>query len=403
MKIISFDNSKSYSIPDLYLNIGHLLDHFMMLIFAKAAFDAGREFGLSYEEIIVYGTLGVVLFGAAAPLAGWLADKYSRAILITVYPFGLGLGSILAAFSQSTEMLGLSLGILGFFDAIYHPVGIAMIVKRPGKVGLRLGINGVWGNMGVALAPILTGFLIAYADWRLGFFIPSIICLLFGISQLFAFIEQDETEVKVDNTKKSKSSAVLTEGWQTVLFCLSIVTLSGGFIFGSLTFLIPRLFEVNMLQISNDVAITGLLAGLVYAIASFSQIGTGWLVDKIPPKYVLAAMGLGQLIFIYIASQSSDFGLLFIMLAAMIFVFGQVPITDVILVKYVKDSWRGRVLSIKFMVNLSAGASVLPITSLLLKNGYNFSFVLQCLAFISISVIIAGMLLPNKSPTFKVA
>ncbi|MDA9564799.1 MFS transporter [Alphaproteobacteria bacterium] len=403
MKIISFDNSKSYSIPDLYLNIGHLLDHFMMLIFAKAAFDAGREFGLSYEEIIVYGTLGVVLFGAAAPLAGWLADKYSRAILITVYPFGLGLGSFLATFSQSTEMLGLSLGILGFFAAIYHPVGIAMIVKRPGKVGLRLGINGVWGNMGVALAPILTGFLIAYADWRLGFFIPSIICLLFGISQLFAFIEQDETEVKVDNTKKSKSSSALTEGWQTVLFCLSIVTLSGGFIFGSLTFLIPRLFEVNMLQISNDVAITGLLAGLVYAIASFSQIGTGWLVDKIPPKYVLAAMGLGQLIFIYIASQSSDFGLLFIMLAAMIFVFGQVPITDVILVKYVKDSWRGRVLSIKFMVNLSAGASVLPITSLLLKNGYNFSFVLQCLAFISISVIIAGMLLPNKSPTFKVA
>ena len=403
MKIISFDSSKSYSIPDLYLNIGHLLDHFMMLIFAKAAFDAGREFGLSYEEIIVYGTLGVVLFGAAAPLAGWLADKYSRAILITVYPFGLGLGSILAAFSQSTEMLGLSLGILGFFAAIYHPVGIAMIVKRQGKVGLRLGINGVWGNMGVALAPILTGFLIAYADWRLGFLIPSIMCLLFGISQLFAFIEQNETEVKVDNTKNSKSSSVLTEGWQTVLFCLSIVTLSGGFIFGSLTFLIPRLFEVNMLQISNDVAITGLLAGLVYAIASFSQIGTGWLVDKIPPKYVLAAMGLGQLIFIYIASQSSDFGLLFIMLAAMIFVFGQVPITDVILVKYVKDSWRGRVLSIKFMVNLSAGASVLPITSLLLKNGYNFSFVLQCLAFISISVIIAGMLLPNKSPTFNVA
>lgn len=183
MKIISFDSSKSYSIPDLYLNIGHLLDHFMMLIFAKAAFDAGREFGLSYEEIIVYGTLGVVLFGAAAPLAGWLADKYSRAILITVYPFGLGLGSFLAAFSQSTEMLGLSLGILGFFAAIYHPVGIAMIVKRPGKVGLRLGINGVWGNMGVALAPILTGFLIAYADWRLGFFIPSIMCLLFGIDR----------------------------------------------------------------------------------------------------------------------------------------------------------------------------------------------------------------------------
>ena len=401
LKIISLDSTKTYSIPDLYLNIGHLLDHFMMLIFAKAAFDAGREFGLSYEEIIVYGTLGVVLFGAAAPLAGWLADKYSRAILITVYPFGLGLGSILAAFSQSTEMLGISLGILGFFAAIYHPVGIAMITKRPGKVGLRLGINGVWGNMGVALAPVLTGVLIAFADWRLAFVVPSIICLFFGLSQLFAFIELDETELKTDNIKKNMASSVLTEGWQTVLFCLSIVTLSGGFIFGSLTFLIPRLFEVNMLEISSDVAITGLLAGLVYAIASFSQIGTGWLVDKIPPKFVLSAMGLGQLIFIYVASHSSDYALLFIMLAAMLFVFGQVPITDVILVKYVKDSWRGRVLSIKFMVNLSAGASVLPITSLLLKNGYDFSFVLRCLAFISICVIISGLLLPNKSSSLK--
>ena len=401
LKIISLDSSKTYSIPDLYLNIGHLLDHFMMLIFAKAAFDAGREFGLSYEEIIVYGTLGVVLFGAAAPFAGWLADKYSRAILITVYPFGLGFGSILAAFSQSTEMLGISLGILGFFAAIYHPVGIAMITKRPGKVGLRLGINGVWGNMGVALAPVLTGILIAFADWRLAFIVPSIICLFFGLSQLFAFIELDETEFKTDNIKKNNSSSALTEGWQTVLFCLSIVTLSGGFIFGSLTFLIPRLFEVNMLEISSDVAITGLLAGLVYAIASFSQIGTGWLVDKIPPKFVLSAMGLGQLIFIYIASHSSDYGLLFIMLAAMLFVFGQVPITDVILVKYVIDSWRGRVLSIKFMVNLSAGASVLPITSLLLKNGYDFSFVLQCLAFMSICVIISGLLLPNKSSSLK--
>ena len=397
MKMITLDSTKSYSIPDIYLNIGHLLDHFMMLIFAKAAFDAGREFGLSYEQIIVYGTLGVVLFGAAAPLAGWLADKYSRAILITIYPFGLALGSILAALSSSTMMLGISLGIVGFFAAIYHPVGIAMITKRPGKVGLRLGVNGVWGNMGVAIAPILTGFLILYSDWRFAFIVPSLICFCFGVSQIFAFIELEENKPQDKSHNANKDPSITSEGWQTVLLCLSIVTLSGGFIFGSLTFLIPRLFEVNMLQISNDVAVTGLLAGFVYAIASFSQIGTGWLVDKIPPKFVLSAMGLGQLVFIYIASYSYDFSLLFIMLAAMIFVFGQVPITDVILVKYVQDNWRGRVLSIKFMVNLCAGACVLPVTSYLLKNGYNFSFILEALAFISIAVIVSGLLLPNKS------
>lgn len=397
MKVINLDSNKSYSIPDLYLNIGHLLDHFMMLIFAKAAFDAGREFGLSYEEIIVYGTLGVILFGAVAPLAGWLADKYSRAILITIYPFGLAFGSILTAFSQSTLMLAISIGILGFFAAIYHPVGIAMITKRPGKVGLRLGVNGVWGNMGVALAPVVTGFLIAYADWRLAFIVPGILCFLFGISQIFAFIEIEDNTLNSVKKNSDENNSVITDGWQTVLVCLSIVTLSGGFIFGSMTFIIPRLFEVNMLEISTNVAITGVLAGLVYAFASFAQIGTGWLSDKIPPKFVLTAMGIGQLIFIYIASYSSNYNLLFIMLAGMIFVFGQVPITDIILVKYVPDHWRGRVLSIKFMVNLCAGAAVLPGISILLKNGYNFSFILQSLACISIAVIISALLLPNKS------
>lgn len=403
MKILNLDSSKSYSIPDLYLNIGHLLDHFMMLIFAKAAFDAGREFGLSYEEIIVYGTLGVVLFGAAAPLAGWLADKFSRAILITIYPFGLSLGAFLASMSQSTEMLGLSLGVLGFFAAIYHPVGIAMLIKRPGKVGLRLGVNGVWGNMGVAFAPIFTGFLIAYGDWRLAFIVPAILCFLFGISQIFAFRELDDAPASKSLSDRNKEESIMSSNWQTVLICLGIVTLSGGFIFGSLTFLIPRLFEVNMLQISNDVAITGLLAGFVYAVASFSQIGTGWLVDKIPPKFVLSAMGLGQLIFIYFASISFDYDLLFIMLVAMLFVFGQVPITDAILVKYVNDSWRGRVLSIKFMINLCAGASVLPVTSFLLQNGYDFSFILESLALISIAIIISGLLLPNKQSNIELA
>ena len=130
MKLLNLDSSKTYSIPDLYLNIGHLLDHFMMLIFAKAAFDAGREFGLSYEEIIIYGTLGVVLFGAAAPLAGWLADKFSRAILITIYPFGLALGALLTAFSNSVEMLGISLGILGFFAAIYQNNQFCLITRE---------------------------------------------------------------------------------------------------------------------------------------------------------------------------------------------------------------------------------------------------------------------------------
>ena len=392
MTLFNIKDSRNLTLPDMYINIGHFLDHFMMLIFAKAAFDAGRHFGLSYDEIIIYGTLGLFLFGAMAPLAGWLADKYSRSILITIYPFGIAFGAFLCFFSTSPIMLGFSIGVIGFFAAIFHPVGIAMLVRDTEKVGFRLGVNGVWGNMGVAAAPILTGFIILNSNWQLSFLIPAIICLGFGIIQIRGF---KEIKTNKDNFQKKKSTNGLVQGWKIVLISLTMTTLAGGFIFGSLTFLIPRMFEVNLPGISVDVAITGLLAGIVYGIASFSQVCVGYLIDRYSPKIILGIVGLGQLILIFLASLYIDYALFFVILMAMFFVFGQIPITDAILVRYVDDRWRARVLSMKFLINLCAGASVLPLVSIFLSYGFTFSDLLKILSFLAIFVAISAYMLPT--------
>ena len=402
MKLFNIEASRNLTLPDMYINIGHFLDHFMMLIFAKAAFDAGRHFGLSYDEIIIYGTLGLFLFGAAAPLAGWLADKYSRSLIIIIYPFGVSLGAFLCFLSSSPIMLGFSIGVIGFFAAIFHPVGIAMLIRDSNKVGIRLGVNGVWGNMGVAAAPVLTGFIILNSNWQLSFLVPSLICLIFGIAQLRGFKEIDIQEEKT----KQKTSNGLVEGWKIVLLSLTMTTLAGGFIFGSLTFLIPRIFEVNLSGISVDIAITGLLAGIVYAIASLSQVGVGYLIDRYSPKIILGFVGIGQFFLIYLSSLYIDYALFFVMLMAMFFVFGQVPITDAILVRYVDDQWRARILSVKFLINLCAGASVLPLVSLFLGYGYTFSDLLTILSCLAIFVVISAYMLPkikDNKPELKIA
>ncbi len=402
MKLFNIEASRNLTLPDMYINIGHFLDHFMMLIFAKAAFDAGLHFGLSYDEIIIYGTLGLFLFGAAAPLAGWLADKYSRSLIIIIYPFGVSLGAFLCFLSSSPIMLGFSIGVIGFFAAIFHPVGIAMLIRDSNKVGVRLGVNGVWGNMGVAAAPVLTGFIILNSNWQLSFLVPSLICLIFGIAQLRGFKEIDIKEEKT----KQKASNGLVEGWKIVLLSLTMTTLAGGFIFGSLTFLIPRIFEVNLSGISVDIAITGLLAGIVYAIASLSQVGVGYLIDRYSPKIILGFVGIGQFFLIYLSSLYIDYALFFVMLMAMFFVFGQVPITDAILVRYVDDQWRARILSVKFLINLCAGASVLPLVSLFLGYGYTFSDLLTILSCLAIFVVISAYMLPkikNNKSELKIA
>ena len=390
-----YSKSKNSTVPDIYLNIGHLLDHFMMLIFAKAAYDSGRSFGLQYDEMILFGTLGMILFGATAPLAGILSDKYGRIPLMIIYHFGIGFSAIIASMSSSPIQLAISLGLIGLFASIYHPVGIAMLLQRSGLVGLRLGINGVWGNMGIAIAPVVTGVILYYGDWRLTFLIPGIICVLFGVL-FFLNITQHENN---DQNKSDKGNKQIgfTPRWQQALFALALSTASGGFLFGAMSFLLPRYFEINMLSLSTNVAITGILAGVVFACASFAQMAVGWLIDRISPRLVLFWIALGQVIFIYLASQFENLSLFFLSIAAMCFVFGQIPITDTILVRYVPDNWRSRVLSAKFLLNLCIGASVLPITSQLLKIGYDLKSVFIFASIIALGVVFSSILLPKQT------
>ena len=222
----------SKTISDIWLNISHFLDHFIMLVFAKAAYDAGRHFGMSYEEIIVYGLAGFVLFGGMAPVAAQLADRYSRSLMMVVYHFGIGIAAVLAGLAQSVWQLGAAIGLIGVFAAIYHPVGIAMLIKSNRSIGFRLGINGVFGNMGVAAAPLIIGLLLTVGDWRLCFMASGLFCIGYGVVFILALVEEAAPAGKA----KSKMATGFAPGWKMALGSMLLSTASGGFIFGAMTF-----------------------------------------------------------------------------------------------------------------------------------------------------------------------
>jgi len=364
-----------------------------MLIFAKAAYDAGKYFGLTYDEIIVYGTLSFVFFGAFAPLASYLADKFSRALLMVIYHFGIAVASIIAGISSSLFFLSLSLAIIGIFASIYHPVGTAMLLAKNERTGFRLGINGVYGNMGVAAAPLVLGAILLFGDWRTCFIIPGIFCLIYGLIFFLAL----ENNPSLKQTEPLQLNRGFAKNWQWALASISISTLAGGFIFGAITFIIPRYFEIYLINISTSVAVTGALAAAVYAGASFSQIVVGKLIDIYSPKLILLYTAVGQIIFIFFASAVDNWYLFFISLIAICFVFGQIPINDAILSRYIPDEKRGKILSIKFLLNLCVGATVLPISSLLMQNGYEFNTIFILMGWMAILILFAALILPNQT------
>ena len=389
----------------LYLNFGHFIDHMLVLIFAKAAFSAGIDFGFgkdgAYAEMLFYGIPSLVLFGACAPIAAHMADHWNRNGMLTVFFVGIGLASILTGFAQSLLQIGLGLALIGIFASIYHPVGIAMVIEGGGKVGWRLGVNGLWGNMGVAAAPLVTGLILVQFDWRMAFIIPGSVSILIGLGFL-GFVRGVDVR-SPEATHQEKELIGFAPGWQRALVSLALVTAAGGFVFGAMTFLIPRLFEVRMQGITADIAVTGTLASIIYAVAAFAQLVVGRAIDKRSIKNVLIFIAVGQPLLLFLMAMQKDYALFAVSLLAMGFVFGQIPITDAVLSQYVPDQWRAKVLSIKFLINLVIGALALLTARYLLSTGAGFEAVMRVISIAACFIVGAAILLPNRHafPTVK--
>ncbi len=383
----------------LFLNVGHFADHMFMLIFAKAAFSAGLAFGLAengaYAEMIPYGVPSLILFGACAPIAAHLADIWNRNGMIAVFFVGIGLAAIATSFATTPLEIGIGLAVLGVFAAIYHPVGIAMVVEGGGNVGWRLGANGVWGNMGVAAAPLITGFVLADFDWRLAFALPGVVSILIGLG--FVGCVRTGRLRPPEACPREKAMVGFTPGWQRALAALALVTVAGGFVFGAMTFLIPRMFEVSMPAVSVDVAVTGILAAIVYAVAAWAQLGVGRIIDRRRIKPVLVTVAVGQPLLIGLMALQTDYALFAVSLLAMAFVFGQIPIADAVLSRYVPDEWRAKALSVKFMLNLVIGALALMTARYVLASGGGFDTLMAVLAAAACLIVAAALLLPART------
>ena len=170
----------------LLLNLGHFLDHFFMLVFASAAaLTLIKKWDMSYAELIPYATPGFVAYAIFSLPSGWLADRWNRDAMMSIFFIGIGLAAIATSFADSPIQIGVGLTFIGVFAAIYHPVGIALVIEGHSRTGVPLAINGIFGNIGVGSAALITGFLIDNMSWRAAFILPGLISVAAGVLHHF--------------------------------------------------------------------------------------------------------------------------------------------------------------------------------------------------------------------------
>ncbi|HKJ53611.1 MAG TPA: MFS transporter [Gammaproteobacteria bacterium] len=385
----------------LYLNLGHFLDHLFMLIFASvAALRLTAEWGLSYAELIPYATPGFIAFGLCAIFAGWIADKWSRAGMIVIFFIGIGLSSILAGLANSPLQIAASLTLIGIFAAIYHPVGLAMVVHNRQRTGIPLAVNGVFGNMGVATAALLTGLLIDSAGWRSAFFVPGAVSILLGLSYL-VFLRGETPETAGPQSPAARAGAGQASGAdgesrRTLLRVFAVIfftTAVGGLIFQSTTFALPKIFAERLGDFAATATQIGWYAFMVFSLAACAQLLVGYLVDRHSLRTVFAAVALMQAVFLFAMTQLNGLAALLVAIAFMFAVFGQIPINDVLVGRVTRSEWRSRAYALRYVVTFSVMASAVPLIGWV-HGSWGFERLFEILAFAAASIFAATLLLP---------
>jgi len=386
----------------LFLNVGHFLDHLFVLIFATvAALRLAEEWGMSYAELIPYATPGFVAFGLCAIPAGWLADKWSREGMMTIFFIGVGASSILAALAQSPLQIAAGLLLIGVFAAIYHPVGLAMVVHGREKTGIPLAVNGVFGNMGVASAALLTGVMIDTAGWRTAFVLPGVISIAIGV--LYAWFVHGGRAQRAEEARSGAAArkaaagtlaldrATLRRVFAIVMFAAAV----GGLIFQSTTFALPKIFDERLAGLGASATSIGSYAFLVFALAAFAQLVVGYLVDHHSVRAVFATVAAAQAVLFAIMHQLTGLPALVVALGFMLVVFGQIPITDVLIGRITRSEWRSRVYSLKYIINFSVSASALPLIAWL-HASWGFSALFTVLSAAAACILAAVLCLPRS-------
>lgn len=390
----------------LYLNLGHFLDHLFMLIFASvAALRLSQEWGMSYAALIPYATPSFIAFGLCALLAGWIADKWSRSGMIVIFFIGIGASSIFAGMADSPLQIAFSLTCIGIFAAIYHPVGLAMVVQGRQRTGIPLAVNGIFGNMGVACAALLTGFLIDTAGWRSAFYLPGVISILLGISYL-VFIKREtpaeQQQTGAGGAKKSASAAVPRHVLLRVFAIIFFTTAVGGLIFQSTTFALPKVFAERLGDFAGSATQVGWYAFVVFALAAMSQLLVGYLVDRHSIRLVFAVVALLQAVFFFIMTQLSGVAALVVAVAFMFAVFGQIPINDVLVGRMARSEWHSRAFALRYVVTFSVMASAVPMIGWVHGN-WGFELLFKILTVAAMAIFSATLLLPRSSHTLQTA
>jgi MFS family permease len=378
-----------------FLNWAHAIDHFVILIFPTVVIGLEVIYARSYAELIALGTASFVAFGVFSLPAGWLADRWSRRNMMAAFYLGCGLSLAGAALAPNLIALAAALFMLGVFAAIYHPVGMAMLIEAAQTRGRTLAFNGVCGNLGAALAAGVTAALASWFGWRAAFMIPAVLCVATGIAYL-ALVPDDRHRT---GKRDSVADVPLSAKAAAVMFGIYVVVaVCSGLTFNTVSIALPKIVD-ERLGLPVSLLMVGGLTTAVFMCGALAQLAMGRLVERIALMHLFLLVVAVQLVGITWSAYASGVALVLALALSMAGIYAQVTVGDMVIARYTADAWRGRIFAVRyFLTFVASGAAVSAIALMHSRGGFDLVLLstaaltaITLIGVVGIAILVSGV------------
>ena len=385
-----------------FINASHSFTHYGLLVLATAVLAMVQqdpdEFGTAYGPILALGTAMFVIYGLGALPMGWIAGKVGRKAMMVTFFLGSGAAMALAGFAPGPLGLACALALMGAFSAIYHPIGTAIVAEAGGdRVGRAMGINGVFGNIGVALAPVVTAFLAAQFGWRYAFIIPGLVCVAVGL----AYMREPAFDAKKAGVQTRPFPVIPAHVVRHAVISLLTIGAVSGLVFNAFTLLLPKLMQERLAGNPDLLPVVGLLAFLATICGGITQYTVGQMIDRKTLRSVFMPLAI-VLVPSLLALSFLD-GWIVLPLSALVAsaIFGQVTVNETMTARYIAPELRAKMYSIRFTVGFLGAALASPIVGFLHEATGNLALAMVVLSGFGMVTLVCAFWFPNRPEELK--
>ena len=379
---------------------GHFMSHFNMLVFPALVLPLVGRLKMDMAYVLDLSFWMYLLFGVTALPWGMIADRWGARSLFIVYYLGAGVSGLAAAvWIDNPVRLSIALAMLGLFSGIYHPIGLGMISKEIKRISLGMAYNGMFGNLGLAMAPLLTGVVNWLWGPRAAYLVLGVLNLLgLGLISILPRLEIHGSDDKEPDKENGLLGAFLI---------LLVAMMLGGVVYRGATVILPAYFELKtqiIFQWFNSIIGVGLSKNLVattvtsfiFIVGMLGQYTGGRTAERFDLRICYLIFHAITIPAAFLMALAINLPLVILALIYFFFLLGMQPIENTLVAKFTPKKLHHSAFGSKFVLTFGVGALAVKMIKIIETNS-GIETVFYALGIVSVMLVGVIVILIQKT------